>query len=353
MIVINKYLIFIFIIYYSIFFESTSSYTPYSECSLGRITGYDEYTEGGSCGFGVPKIYGAAPNEAFYNDGEKCGICYEMVGPNGVLFFMVDSHCPVKGNEKSCSGDMLHFDLHRNGFRTIIDDEIGRTNVTFRMVSCDHKSNMILKTKKEVTKYYFSFVILYHNIGLKKIYFSYDKETWTGLEREGNYNHWTINNVNLPLYLQFESISGEKVQTVINEIIADHEYDTGVQFSIPNKFYDPFSLKEIESPKVEGCCKLHDAFTDIYYEGEYLGEWQDVSNCELEKEYSTNCYEGSKCIKINLIDWSVYQFFNRVMPETKKYSAIKFMLKSESFCDKCLKIKLDEYEFYSISTKEA
>ncbi|KAL6631911.1 hypothetical protein U3516DRAFT_821546 [Neocallimastix sp. 'constans'] len=334
-------------------FSLISSYTPYSECTQGRITAYDEYEEGGSCGFGIPKMYGAAPNEAFYNLGEKCGICYELVGPNGVLLFMVDSHCPVKGNEHSCSGDMLHFDLHKNGFDTIVDEGIGRLNVTFRMVSCDHESNMILKTKKDVSKYFFSFVILYHNIGLKKVYYSYDNETWTGLEREGDYNHWTIRSVELPLYIQLESISGEKVETTINEIIADNYYDTGVQFSVPNKMYDPFSLKEIKSPKVEGCCKLDDAYTDIYYEGKYLGEWQDISNCEPENEYSENCYEGKKCIKVNFKDWNVYQFFNRIQPETKRYNAIKFAIKTENTCDKCLKIKLDDYSFYSISTSEA
>ena len=137
-----------------------SAITPYSECTEGRITAYSEYTTGGSCGFGIPKIYGAAPNEAFYNNGEKCGVCYELIGPNGLLFFMVDSYCPVKGNEASCSGDMMHFDLHKNGFQTIVDEGIGKTNVTFRMVSCDHKRNMVIKTKKECSEYFFSFVVL-------------------------------------------------------------------------------------------------------------------------------------------------------------------------------------------------
>ena len=75
----------------------TNSLTPLSECIQGRITEYDEYEDGGSCGFGPPKLYGAAPNEKFYNNGEKCGICYELIGPNGVLYFMVDSYCPVEG----------------------------------------------------------------------------------------------------------------------------------------------------------------------------------------------------------------------------------------------------------------
>jgi len=337
----------------TIFTFFVSAYTPYSECTTGRITSYDEYTEGGSCGFGIPKMYGAAPNESFYNLGEKCGICYELVAPNGVLLFMVDSFCPVKGNEKSCSGDMLHFDLHRNGFDTIVDEGIGRLNITFRMVSCDHNRNMVLKTKKDTSKYFFSFVIMYHNIGLRKVYYSFDNTTWTGLDREGDYNHWTIHRVDtLPLYIQMESISGEKVQTTIDEIIAGHQYDTGVQFKVPNKMYEPFSLKEVKSPKLENCCKLHDAFTDIYYEGKYIGEWQDVSNCEPDIAYTKNCYEGKKCVKVNFVDWKVYQFFNRIKPESRRYNAIKFMVKSESTCDKCLKLKLDEYDFYSISTSE-
>jgi len=345
--------LFIYYIISCLFTFFVSAYTPYSECTTGRITGYDEYTEGGSCGFGIPKMYGAAPNESFYNLGEKCGICYELVAPNGVLLFMVDSYCPVKGNEKSCSGDMLHFDLHRNGFNTVVDEGIGKLNITFRMVSCDHNRNMVLKTKKDTSKYFFSFVIMYHNIGLRKVYYSFDNTTWTGLDRDGDYNHWTVHRVDtLPMYIQMESISGEKVQTTINEIIADHQYDTGVQFKIPNKMYEPFSLKEVKSPKVENCCKLHDAFTDIYYEGNYIGEWQDISNCEPDIAYTKNCYQGKKCVKVNFVDWKVYHFFNRIKPESRRYSAIKFMIKSESTCDKCLKLKLDDYDFYSISTNE-
>ena len=195
------------------------SLTPLSECIQGRITGYDEYTEGGSCGFGIPKIYGAAPNEAFYNNGEKCGICYELVAPQGVLYFMVDSRCPVKGNEASCSGDMLHFDLHRNGFNTVVEQGIGKLNVTFRMVACDHKGNIIVKTKPEVTQYFYEFVVMNNVLGLKKVYYSFDNINWTGLERQGNYNHWRINSTitSIPFYLKFESISGETVSTQIDE----------------------------------------------------------------------------------------------------------------------------------------
>ena len=339
-----------------LYFVNIKSLTPLSECTLGRITAYEEYESGGSCGFGIPKIYGAAPNEAFYNNGEKCGICYELIGPNGVLYFMVDSHCPVKGNEASCSGDMLHFDLHKNGFLTIADQKLGKLNVTFRMVACNHEGNIIVKTKAKISEYYYAFVVMNHVIGLKKVYYSFDKNTWTGLERQGNYNEWKIERIQKwPLYLQFESISGEKVETQINELKAGFLHDTGVQFSIPkDMYYNVDTLKQISSPKKENCCKLNDAFTDIYDDGQFLGEWKDTSNCERNVEYTSGCMKGSnKCIKVELVDWSVFQFYNRIMPETKKYDSIEFYIKSENICENCLKLKTGENNFIKLSTNSA
>ena len=328
------------------------SLTPLSECTLGRITGYDEYETGGSCGFGVPKIYGAAPNEQFYNNGEKCGICYELIGPNGVLYFMVDSHCPVKGNEASCSGDMFHFDLHRNGFYTIADKGLGKLNVTFRMVACNHEGNIIVKTKQTVSQYYFGFVVMNHVLGLRKVYYSFDKNNWTGLERQGDYNEWRIDRVSsLPFYLQFESISGEKVMTQIDEIKSNYSYDTGVQFSVPKDIYfDVNTLKEISGPKKEDCCKLNDAFTNIYDEGKFLGEWKDTSSADRDIEYTSGCNQGSnKCIRVNFTNWSVFQFFNRIEPETKRYESIEFYLKTENECNNCLNIKIGDKNSTKIS----
>ena len=328
--------------------------TPLSECTQGRITAYDEYTEGGSCGFGVPKLYGAAPNEKFYNNGEKCGICYELIGPNGVLYFMVDSYCPVKGNEAACSGDMFHFDLHRNGFLTIADKELGKLNVTFRMVACNHKGNIIVKTKAEVSQYYYEFVVMNHVLGLKKVYYSFDKNNWTGLERQGDYNHWRIGSTitSLPIYLKFESISGETVMTQINEIKAGFSHDTGVQFSVPKDMYFSVDdLKQISPKNKEDCCKLNDAFTNIYDEGKFLGEWQDVSNSNRNIQYNSGCLQGSsKCIYTELVDWSVFQFRNRIKIEKKRYDAIEFYLKSEKECNNCLKLKIEDKNFISIST---
>lgn len=332
-------ILFLILIHLKLIFSK--SLTPLSQCTQGRITSYGTYQNGGACGFGIPKIYGAAPNEAFYNNGDKCGICYELVTPNGVLYFMVDDKCPVVGNEAACSGDMLHFDLHKNGFDSVINDKtLGKLNITFRMVACNHEGNIILKTKSEV-------VVMNHTIGLKKVYYSLDNENWNGLEREGDYNHWTIPTkpVTLPLYIKFESISGEKVQTKIEEIKSNYFHDTGVQFTVPNNMYFDVSTLEkiIGGAEKEECCKLDDAFTLIYDEGKFLGEWKDTSNCESDIENTENCKEGSnKCIKVNLVDWKVFQFYNRIQPETKRYNAIEFYVRSESECNNCIYIKSGE-----------
>ena len=145
-----------------------------------------------------------------------------------------------------------------------------------------------------------------------------DNENWEGLEREGDYNWWTIpqSPVKLPFYLQFESISGEKVKTQIAEIKPNFSHDTGVQFSVPkDKYFDVQTLTEITGPKKEDCCKLDDAFTNIYDEGQFLGEWKDTSNCKKNIEYNNNYAQGSsKCIEVNLKDWTIFQFYNRIRP---------------------------------------
>ena len=334
----------------------TKSLTPLSECTQGRIAGYDEYEKGGSCDFGVPKMYGGAPNEAFYNNGEQCGICYEMVGPTGVLYFMVDSYCPVEGFEEVCGGDMLHFDMHKNGFKTIVDDDdLGKLNVTFRMVACDHKGNITIRTIEQCSEYYFEFVAMNHVIGLKKVYYSYDKNNWTGLNRLSVYNHWLIGKIDkLPFYLQFEAISGEKVITTIETIKADYTYDTGVQFTVPKDMYFSVdNLKQVINPKKEECCKLDDAFTNVYNEGNYFGEWFNYTNCKMNIHNNAGCKEGSnKCIRIEFENWSYFQIKNRMMIDSKRYKGIELYIKSENECNNCLRIELEEKEAL-VSTKKA
>ena len=171
------------------------------------------------------------------------------------------------------------------------------------------------------------------------------------LSRERDHNRWTVQGqVKFPAYFQFESIDGEKVSTIIDELKVGYSHDTGVQFNVPDKYYDARSLDVV--PKIdEKCCKLFDAYSQIYYDGRFYSEWGDVS--DAKKDYDINCVEeGKKCIKFLFSNWNVFKFMNRFKAEAKWYSAIEFYIKSESVCKKCLNIKLNEFNWYSLSISE-
>lgn len=96
--------------------------TPISSCTKGRITRYTGWENSGSCSLGKhtnaigPKyMYPSSPNQAFFKSHTQCGICYEMVGPLGVLRTRVENFCPAGSADPLCNGDMIHFDLANNG----------------------------------------------------------------------------------------------------------------------------------------------------------------------------------------------------------------------------------------------
>ena len=302
--------------YYLLFFLLLSVYKskPLSQCSNAVATFYEPYDSGASCGFGVPKMYGAALDDKIYNHGEKCGICYELVGPKGAVKIMVDNYDPDDAMGKE---DWPHFDCHKNTFQQIADDSWGILNITWRMVSCGHEGNIMLNTFSGAHDYYYSFVVSNHEIGLKHVYYSTDNKEWTMLSREGDHNRWTVQGqVKFPAYFQFESIDGEKVSTIINELKVGYSHDTGVQFKVPDKYYNARSLDVV--PKIdEKCCKLFDAYTQIYYDGRFYSEWGDVS--DAKKDYDINCVEeGKKCIKFEFSNFNVFKFMNRFKAEAKR-----------------------------------
>ena len=102
---IQKHLFF-FIIIFQIFLVNSQNLTPLSICTKGRINNlYNDWEKGGSCGFeehknaiGESYLYPAAINEAFFNNFAQCGVCYEMVGPNGAIRVRVEDYCS-KNNE--------------------------------------------------------------------------------------------------------------------------------------------------------------------------------------------------------------------------------------------------------------
>ena len=133
---------------------------PLSKCTQGRITRFNGY-EMVHADLVYLKCMGVGSNEDNYNNAEKCWIYYEVVGTKGAFaLFMVYSYCPKEGNEGIRGGDMLHFDLHKNGFNTNVDEGLGIMNMTFHMVAYPHKGNIIVKTRPIISEIYFGFFVI-------------------------------------------------------------------------------------------------------------------------------------------------------------------------------------------------
>lgn len=90
---------------------------PMESCDTGYITFYTGF-EKGSCGYG--DLMGetgpgyttcAALNKGMYNSSDRCGVCYEIVGPLGAMRVMITDRCPIGGD---CHGPLAHFDLTGN-----------------------------------------------------------------------------------------------------------------------------------------------------------------------------------------------------------------------------------------------
>ena len=85
-----------------------------------------------------------------------------------------------------------------------------------------------------------------------------------------------------------------------------------------------------------------------------MGEWKDTSSADRDIEYTSGCNQGSsKCIRVNFTNWSVFQFFNRIEPETKRYKSIEFYMKTENECNNCLNIKIGDKNSTKINTNAA
>ena len=88
---------------------------PMEPCNTGSITYYTGF-DSGSCGFktltgetGPGYTTCAALNADMINGAEKCGVCYEIVGPLGAMRVMITDTCPKTSDH--CGGPMTHFDL--------------------------------------------------------------------------------------------------------------------------------------------------------------------------------------------------------------------------------------------------
>ena len=238
-----------------LFHTFSYSLTPLSECNKARITQYYGYEEGGYCSFGPQSnvitknfMFSGAANEEFYANGTKCGICYEMIGPSGIVRFRIDNRCPIKGNEEMCSGDMIHFDLSDNTYRQI-QSYGGTPNVTLRMVACDYTQPLGVLIVNGSNEWHMRMVVIEHTLGVKEFEIKdSEMDSFVKLKRL-NYNVWVFERYNqqgemiklkFPLTAKIYSINNDYV--FVNNIMytVDKVHRAEKKFSCSTKYLFQF-----------------------------------------------------------------------------------------------------------------
>jgi len=148
---------------------------PLGDWTAGRSTYYCT-SSSGACGFQYftqqanswPFEHTTAPNQAFYNNGQMCGACFEVSCTSQwnssdtswckdqTVVVQVADECPVQGNEKYCSGDIVHFDLSSQAFAVIANPAVGVIATRYRRVACEPKENLVFLTGTGLNSYYFA-----------------------------------------------------------------------------------------------------------------------------------------------------------------------------------------------------
>jgi len=135
---------------------------------------------------------------------------------------MVTDVCPIKGNEKWCSGDMDHFDVTSPTFPLLADKSLGITNITMRKVVCDIPATSPVKVylnEYMQNQYWLSLLVFNHKIGVSKVQVqSSGSSTWISLERKP-YNYWEFSSdFKFPLKVRITSIHNTVVEGSISDL---------------------------------------------------------------------------------------------------------------------------------------
>ncbi|TMW89442.1 hypothetical protein EJD97_017187 [Solanum chilense] len=177
----KKYiLIFIYIVLDLVNFYSCQSFInsnlDATNFSLAVATWYGDPTgagSGGACGLedDVGKVpYSAmitAGNQVLFKHGLGCGACYQVLcnqnedcSQNPITVTLTDE-CPG-----TCNDDPIHFDLSGNAFGAMAKfgqadqlRNLGRIDIYYKRVSCDHKQNIMFKVEKGSNPYFLAIAI--------------------------------------------------------------------------------------------------------------------------------------------------------------------------------------------------
>lgn len=344
-----------FLIILSIFILINSeNLTPLGECTKGRAGLYTGWRNGGKCGFGKHQdtinaayMFPAALNQDFFNSAAQCGVCYEMVGPNGVIRVRVEDYCPK--SQSYCSGDEHHFNVADEGTSYIMGSS-QTANITFRMVACDIEENIKILTPEnlDISNNFFSFVVLNHKLAISHVEMEQNNSnTWSNLTRQEN-NYWLYYNqspIKFPLQFKIYSINGDFVTVILGKLEANQTYYADGNFKVPeNTYFDPDTLKKTnidDNSKTKCCSNTETSSTSsnyIYNDGtvnsQYFYSSQNASVITNEKD----SYRGTYSLNAKFYSNGKIFFLAQTPVNVGQSGSITITMKAKQTCNNCLYI---------------
>ena len=223
-----------------LFFFQKSSCTPLSLCSQGTFSYIkDSSINSDTCNLssGLSNTYPAAVNSAFFSTSEKCGICYEMVGPSGAIKIRIEDSTTDSNDDES----IPHFKVGEKAAFALLGvnntnelNETRKISVSLRMITCDYGNNVTILTGEDNNEgYSFSCLVRNHDIAVSYIRLKENEGTsFIKLERDKN-NYFTYNKddlINYPVTIRIGAISSEYVNLTINSAESDETYQSNGNF---------------------------------------------------------------------------------------------------------------------------
>lgn len=346
--------LFFTVIFLSLFlFIKLDNLIPLSSCTKGRISQYNNWQNGGTCGLGSYKnivgssyLYPVAINEDFFGNNAQCGVCYEMVGPIGAIKVRVEDYCPKNNELGYCSGDIFHFNIENNSISYIFGNET-LSNISFRMISCDYSENIQILTSANTVNGYLLFVILNHNLAVSFIEIKeYNSQKWEKFSRYKN-NTWEYYNsqsgiITYPIVIRIYSINGDYVNLTLSGVESNKYYEADGNFIIPNKTYFNIStLQKIDNAPnnddLNKCCELDKSdFTPIYKDGNLNKNYRNYSQNVQISYNSEEKYLDKYSLKANLQSNGNLIFKSNFPIRADQFLGISFSMKSSKICENCL-----------------
>ena len=343
-----------FLIILSLFILINSeNLTPLGVCTKGRAGQYSGWRSGGRCGFGTHQgtfnstyMFPVAPNQDFFNSAAQCGVCYEMVGPNGVIRVRVEDYCPK--SQSYCSGDTHHFNVADEGTSYLMGSSQS-ANITFRMVACDIEEKIKILTAENLNLngYFYSFVVLNHKLAVSHIEMMQDySNIWNNLTRQEN-NYWLYSNtqslIQFPLQFRIYSINGDFVRVIVEKLEANQTYTSDGNFYVPeNTYFDPVTFKKInvDDNSKTTCCKNTDtSFNYIYNNGvvnsQYINSNQNVSVITNARD----SYRGTYSLNAKFDNNGKLFFISNTPINAQQFKSITITMKAVQTCENCLYIR--------------